>query len=87
MFLKYLSKILTARLCVYPIPQDPRCVNDGITDEIIVGLFIVLLVVYTFLRFCYVWVNTLNFSEVRISLNCRKKKKIQNKATNKHYLG
>ena len=38
--------------------------EDGHTDEVVVGILIVLLVVYTFCRLLHVWAHTLNFSEV-----------------------
>ena len=51
---------------VYMVEPDPACVTDTLTDEIIVTIILVAIVVYTFYRLYYVWVNTLNFSEVEI---------------------
>ena len=49
---------------LYLVQPEPGCVEDTPTDEIIVMILIILLVIYTFHRLYYVWVNTLNFSEV-----------------------
>ena len=46
---------------IYLVQPEPAWVKDTLTDEAIVT---VLHVIYTFHRLYYVWVNTLNFSEV-----------------------
>ena len=48
----------------YPNLPHPACIVDTNTDEIVVAILIILLVVYTFYRLLHVWAYTLNFSEV-----------------------
>ena len=50
----------------YPTLPHPFCVVDSNTDEIVVAILIILLVIYTFYRLLHVWAYTLNFSEVNI---------------------
>ena len=49
---------------VYPTLPHPSCIVDSNTDEIVVAILIILLVIYTFYRLLHVWAYTLNFSEV-----------------------
>ena len=59
-----LSNITDNCTITYLVQPDPGCVKDTPTDQIVVMILIILLVIYTFHRLYYVWVNTLNFSEV-----------------------
>ena len=49
----------------YPDLPAPECLVDTNTDEIIVAILIILLVLVTFYRLIHVWAHTLNFTEVR----------------------
>ena len=44
--------------------DNSSCVEDSHTDEIIVGVIIIFIVLYTFHRLYHVWATKLNFIEV-----------------------
>ena len=44
--------------------DNSSCVEDSHTDEIIVGVIIIFIVLYTFYRLYHVWATKLNFIEV-----------------------
>jgi hypothetical protein len=46
-------------------PAGRAGVRDGHTDEVLVGLLVLLLVLYTFYRLLTVWADKLNFTEAR----------------------
>ena len=50
----------------YPQLPGPGCVVDTNTDEVIVSVIIVIIVLMTFYRILHVWAYTLNFSEASI---------------------
>ena len=50
----------------YPQLPGPGCVVDTHTDEVIVSVIIVIIVLMTFYRILHVWAYTLNFSEASI---------------------
>ena len=51
---------------VYPELPEPGCEVDSNSDEVIVAILIIILVLVTFYRLLHVWAYTLNFSEVSI---------------------
>ena len=55
-----LSNITDNCTITYLVQPEPGCVKDTPTDEIVVMILLILLVIYTFHRLYYVWVNTLN---------------------------
>ena len=62
------TKINCSMVVTYPTLPHPSCVVDSNTDEIVVAILIILLVIYTFYRLLHVWAYTLNFSEVSTRL-------------------
>ena len=47
----------------YPRLPSPGCHQDGHTDEAVVAVLIIALVLYTFYRLLHEWSNTLNFRQ------------------------
>ena len=47
----------------YPRLPSPGCQQDGHTDEAVVAVLIIALVLYTFYRLLHEWSNTLNFRQ------------------------
>ena len=61
--------------------REEEQVQDSHTDEVVVAILILLLVIYTFCHFIHVWSHTLNFSEVRMGWSIQPLDRVQNPIT------